>query len=238
MSQIYHIYCDESCHLENDRQTAMVLGGVWCLRDKARSLARRLREIKAKHGLSPAFETKWTKVSPAKLAYYVDVVDFFFDDSDLRFRGLIVPDKSKLDHAQHRQTHDEWYYKMYFTMLKAILSRDERFRIFLDVKDTCGAQKVRKLHEVLCSSLYDFSAQIVQDIQLVRSHEVELLQLADLIIGAIAYVNRQEKGSEAKLALVQRIQERSGYKLTLSTLLREQKMNLFRWEGSREVLEA
>lgn len=26
MNQIYNIYCDESCHLENDHQTIMVLG--------------------------------------------------------------------------------------------------------------------------------------------------------------------------------------------------------------------
>lgn len=25
----YNIYCDESCHLENDRQPIMVLGGMW-----------------------------------------------------------------------------------------------------------------------------------------------------------------------------------------------------------------
>jgi hypothetical protein len=30
MSQVLNVYCDESCHLENDHQTAMVLGAVWC----------------------------------------------------------------------------------------------------------------------------------------------------------------------------------------------------------------
>jgi len=30
MSQVFNVYCDESCHLENDHQTAMVLGAVWC----------------------------------------------------------------------------------------------------------------------------------------------------------------------------------------------------------------
>ncbi len=28
MSQVFNIYCDESCHLENDRQKAMVLGAI------------------------------------------------------------------------------------------------------------------------------------------------------------------------------------------------------------------
>ena len=34
MNNLYNIYCDESCHLEHDRQKAMVLGGIWCPYDK------------------------------------------------------------------------------------------------------------------------------------------------------------------------------------------------------------
>ncbi len=30
MSQVFNIYCDESCHLEHDREKVMVLGAVWC----------------------------------------------------------------------------------------------------------------------------------------------------------------------------------------------------------------
>ena len=33
---------------------------------------------------------------------------------------LVVPDKSELAHEQYNQTHDEFYYKMYFDMLKVI----------------------------------------------------------------------------------------------------------------------
>lgn len=66
MPQIYNVYCDESCHLEHDSQVAMVLGAVWCPLEKTREIAKRLREIKTRHGLSPNFEMKWVKVSPAK----------------------------------------------------------------------------------------------------------------------------------------------------------------------------
>ncbi len=30
MTNTFNVYCDESCHLENDHQKAMVLGVVWC----------------------------------------------------------------------------------------------------------------------------------------------------------------------------------------------------------------
>lgn len=231
MSQIYNIYCDESCHLERDRQSAMVLGAVWCPLDKVPEIAIRLREIKAHHGMKPGFETKWTKVSPIKKQFYLDVMDYFFDDDDLHFRALIVPDKTKLQHAAFGQTHDQWYYKMYFDLLKVILSPESRYRVYLDVKDTQGADKVVKLHDVLANSLYDFSRQIVERVQLVRSHEVELLQLTDLLTGAISYVNRGLTANAGKMALVERMKERSRYALTRTTLLRESKVNLFRWEA-------
>ena len=231
MSRVFNVYCDESCHMEHDHQQVMVLGAVWCPLDKAREIAVRIREIKTKHGLPPGFEIKWTKVSPAKVEFYLEVVDYFFDDDDLHFRALIVPDKSRLRHQDFGQTHDAWYYKMYFDMLKIILDPSARYRIYLDIKDTRGGTKIAKLHEVLCNNIYDFSRQIVERLQLVRSEEVEIVQLSDLLIGAVSYANRGLSTSSAKLALVERMRERSGYSLTRKTLFREDKVNLFVWHA-------
>ena len=237
MSEIFNIYCDESCHLEHDGQSAMVLGALWCPLDKTREIAVRIREIKRKHAVAPAFEVKWTKVSPGKKQLYLDLLDYFFDDDDLHFRGLVVPDKTKLNHAAFPgQDHDAWYYKMYFDMLKVILSPKGRYRIYLDIKDTRGAEKVKKLHDVLCNNLYDFSREIVEWVQLVHSHEIEQLQLADLLIGAVSYMNRGLHSNAGKQALVDRMRQRSGYSLTKTTLLREDKVNLFRWQA-QEVQE-
>ena len=229
MTETYNVYCDESCHLEHDRQTAMVLGAVWCPLEKTREIAVRLREIKVRHSLKPDFEIKFTKVSPAKQQFYLDVMDYFFDDDDLHFRALVVPDKSKLRHEVFKQTHDDWYYKMYFDMLKVILHPEACHRIYLDVKDTRGSQKVAKLHEVLCNNILDFSREIIEWVQLVRSHEVEIMQLADFLVGTVSYANRQLTSSSAKLALIERMRERSGYKLTRTTLYRENKVNILRW---------
>ena len=232
MVQTFNIYCDESCHLEHDRQQVMVLGAVWCPLEKSREIAVRIREIKARHGLKVDFEIKWTKVSPAQVRFYLDIVDYFFDDDDLHFRALIVPDKSLLRHKEYNQTHDEFYYKMYFDLLKILLSPQARYRIYLDIKDTRGGRKVEKLHDVLSNNLYDFRREIIERVQIVRSHEVEILQLADLLIGAVSYVNRALQSSTAKLALIERMRERSGYDLTRTTLFREEKVNLFVWGAS------
>lgn len=233
MNQVFNVYCDESCHLENDHQPVMVLGAVWCPLDKVQEIALHLRELKQEHGLNNNFEIKWSKVSPAKVNFYKDIVDYFFSDCNLHFRALIVGDKSQLKHEIYRQTHDDWYYKMYFSLLKAIFEPKSHYRVYLDIKDTKSGKKVSKLHDTLSNNFLDFSRQIIERIQTVRSHEVELLQLTDLLIGTVSYANRSLSDSCAKQALVQCMRDRSGYCLTKTTLYRENKVNLFRWEASK-----
>lgn len=233
MNKIFNVYCDESCHLENDNQTAMVLGAVWSPEAKRNEINTRLREIKNKHKVGVGFEAKWTKVSPSKLDLYLDLIDCFFDDDDICFRALVVPDKKILEHEKHKQSHDDWYYKMYFTMLKTIFDPASQYRVYIDIKDTTGNQRVKKLHDVLCNSSYDFSQNVVARVQQIRSHEAEQLQIADLLIGALSYLHRDVQTSQAKLQLIERVRERSRYKLTNNTLLREMKFNLLIWEPKK-----
>ena len=232
MTTTFNLYCDESGHLEHDHQSIMVLGAVWCPAEKVRETAVRLREIKVRHGLKPDCELKWTGVSQSKSRYYLDVLDFFFDDDDLHFRAVVI-DKRQLDHATHGASHDTWYYKMYFTMIEPVLDPAARYRIYLDIKDTRSEHKVRKLHDVLCNSLYDFDRKIVERVQHVRSHEVEHVQLADFLIGALGYFNRGTRTNEAKLAVIRRMQHRSGLTLDRTTLVRASKLNLLQWQPRR-----
>lgn len=235
MNKFYNIYCDESCHLENDGKQYMVLGAVWCPVDKAREIAVKIREIKSKHDVSVHRELKWSKVSPAKIDMYLDLIDYFFDNNDLYFRGLVA-DKSILNHGQYNQDHDEWYYKMYFSMLKVLFERDSRYYIYMDIKDTLGGERINTLTDVLRNSQYDFSHEIIQRLQIVQSHHIEQLQIADLLIGALSYLNNVMKNtdqlSSAKVQLIDQIKQRSKYTLTKNTFLREQKFNLFYWKAN------
>jgi hypothetical protein len=226
-----NIYCDESGHLERDQVPVMVLGALWCEKEKVHEIAKRLREIKAQHGLPPGFEAKWTKISPARKDFYLALLDYFFDDDDIHFRAVII-DKNQLDHPRFEQDHDTWYYKMYFELLRFLIDPQAEHYIYLDIKDTRGGAKVAKLQEVLSNDTYDFDQQIIKPIQQVRSNQVEQVQLADLLIGAVSYANRGLTSNSAKVAFVERLRERSGHILTKSTLLREQKVNILVWKAS------
>ncbi len=202
MAQQFNIYCDESCHLKNDHKKVMLLGAIWCPLDRLEKANVRLQEIKREYKFPNTFEIKWTKVSPAKVDFYKEIIDYFFDNNELHFRALIVPDKEKLDHNYFNQDHDTWYYKMYFDLLKVILMPENKYYIYIDLKDTRGGDKIKKLHSVLQNEMYDFSWDIIERVQLVHSHEILLMQLADLLLGAVSAENRNETISNAKKKLI------------------------------------
>lgn len=227
--KVYNIYCDESCHLENDDSNVMVLGAIRCPKDKAKEIANNLRQIKKRHHLPQYHEIKWTKVSPGKLSFYLDLVDYFFKEENLSFRAVVVPDKTKLRHELYNQDHDLWYYKMYYVMLKEILNPLGIFRIYLDIKDTQSAKKASTLRDVL-GHLYFHST--IEHVQNVRSEEIEQVQLADLMLGAVGYANRKLSTSKAKLAVVDRMIMHRRKALNLNSLRWEIKFNLFIWKAS------
>lgn len=229
MKTTINIYCDESCHLPNDGQKDMVLGALWCFEAKAAEHNQAIAELKAKHHLSPFFEIKWTKVSPGKLDFYRELINYFFDSKTMGFRAWVIPDKSVLSHDRYDQTHDEWYYKMYFYLLRNLISTDRKYRIYLDIKDTRSRMKLRKLGEVLSNANYDFSRDIIERIQHVHSHDIGLMQLADVLIGAVSYHARDLSGSSAKNEIVHLIKARTGLSLTRNTLPTERKLNLCIW---------
>jgi hypothetical protein len=222
----YNIYCDESCHLEHDRQPIMVIGGMWCPKEAAKQIASDIRAIKNKHAASG--ELKWAKVSHSRRDYFLELVDYFFRTPLLNFRCLVVDDKTKLNHDYFNMgSHDSFYYKMYFYMLRNILSRGHRYNIYLDIKDTRSAQKIAMLKNVLCNNVYDFTQQMIGNIQNIHSHESEILQLADLFIGAVSYYNRSLAGSSAKKDIVQKIMTCAGQNLSRSSPPWVDKFNLF-----------
>lgn len=229
---VINVYCDESCHLQRDHQPTMVLGALCCPANRRKSASERIKQLKIKHQIGATTEVKWVKISPQKLSFYLELIDLFFELDELTFRALVVPDKSVLAHDAFQQTHDEFYYKMWYFTLVPLLSRKHRFQIYLDKKDTRSEGRARKLWEVLSTSKVDFKREIITRMQHVQSHEVPLFQMADVLIGAISYANRRLETSAAKLAVVEHLRSKSRLQLTRSTLLREEKLNLFFWQSN------
>lgn len=233
------IFCDESCHLEKDRNDVMLLGALWCEADQVRAISEEIRRIKRRHGLklpdglARGFEIKWSKVSPSKLEFYLDLIKFFVEEKRLNFRGVIVNEKKSLDHVGYTQTHDDFYYKMYYHLLVRIIENSgNTYNVYLDIKDTQGGPKTRKLHQYLCTRIRDSECETLKKVEQVRSDESEIMQLSDLILGAISYYNRNLDSSKTKLQLVDALANygrQYARDLRETSYLSEKKVNLLSW---------
>ena len=229
-----NIYCDESCHLEHDNSDIMVLGAMSCNFEEKTKIFNDIRKIKMDHELSSKFEIKWTKVSKSKIEFYKKLVDYFFENNNLWFRGIVARHKKDLNNDKYNNgDYNTWYYKMYFRLLEPIIYETENYKIFIDIKDTHGGPRVRKLHKVLCNNKYDFKSEVIQGVYQINSKESEILQLTDLMIGALSYYNRglYENGlNDGKKELINYIQTKFQVNLKCTTDRSAKKINLFIWD--------
>lgn len=62
----FHIYCDESGHLEHDGQKAEVIGTIGCSAERRWGVGVALHDLRIHHGVKPTLEVKSTRICPAK----------------------------------------------------------------------------------------------------------------------------------------------------------------------------
>jgi hypothetical protein len=231
----YDLFVDESCHLEHDSATVMCIGYVKVPRLAYHELKEKLISIKHKHNMHK--ELKWSKFSKAKLALYKELVDFFFADP-LEFRCVLVKYKERLNHEDfNRGSHDNYYYKMTYYLLLPNPPGVE-YRVFLDIKDTRGKEKLNKIQEVFDNKHHGQSPFI--HFQHLRSHENEFFQLTDLFIGAVTYKSRLKKQEQGlienphKLEFIKYLEDKSGFSLDETVPPWETKFNIFNHQPKKQ----
>jgi len=215
MSQMFNIHCDESCHLPHDRQPAMLLGLLACPAEQAHTLNVELTTLCQQHGLPKHFEFKWTKVGPGKLDFYRAVVERFLAAEEVSFRALVLPDKQRAYALAPAEQRGHIYYRLYYQLLRGAMAPENRYRAFLDMKDTRGREKLRELKQLLETNNPSQPAEDKPTLQHVRSHEIRLMQVSDLLLGAVGFARRakSENISPAKQALVSMLEEKLDFSL-------------------------
>ncbi len=219
----YKIFCDESNHLKYKNNptlssSVMVLGAIRIPSEYMPFVNRHIKYLKHKHRHHK--ELKWTKLIASQRAFYDELIDFFFDNPNLRFQALVVPNKQELEHDKYNQGNEDIFYRA----IENLLDEENEFRIYLDYQDTRCATRLEELEKILCHKHKQIKCFIV------RSHESCLIQLVDLLIGAIAYKARDDidHTSEIKNYIVQKLEQKSGIKLEIGTPPWETKFNIFK----------
>jgi hypothetical protein len=232
----FHLYCDESRHLPHDREPFLLLGLLACPAARARELNQQLTALWKTHGQPPHFEAKWTKVSPGKLEFYQALLEWFMARDDVSFRCLALPEKQRLYAALPAENRDFLYYRLYYQFLRGAIEPENRYRAFLDLKDTRGREKIAELKRRLADDADD--AVAVESLQHVHSHEIRLLQVTDLLLGAVGFARRPiaDKESPAKRALVSFLEEKLGHTLTADSPPGATKANIATWHDPDALL--
>lgn len=228
MSIGINVYCDESCHLENDKANFMVLGAIYTRDYDAKQIIKDIKKIKKRHGYNSEYEIKWTKLRKSNIDLAINLLEYFFDNPKLRFRGYII-NKSGLNHNAFSQSHDEWYYKIYYRMLVYLIDSGYEANIYLDKKDSRSFFSESNLMKILNNYAHSWNLSGVKKLQSIQSHESQILQITDLIIGAIRYLNDNYSSSDSKLKIIELIKNKSNLSLKNSTSLSAAKFNLFVW---------
>ncbi len=222
MSKTFNLYCDESTHLIHDGHPYMLLSYISIAYPQIRLAKEEIKAIKRKFNYTE--ELKWTNVHSATYKVYAELVDWFFMN-DLEFRAVVV-DKSQIDEQRADYSFNDFYFRMYFQLLHTKVDFQNRYNVFLDIKDTCSGEKLEKLKKIMS---YNSS---IGTLQFIPSRESVFIQLADVLMGAINYNLRIQKGDVkgnviAKLKLIEKIKRHSNISLNTMTPLSRNKFNLF-----------
>lgn len=203
----------------------MALGALCCDAGEVEAVISKIKKLRLLHNYQN--EIKWTKLIRKQLPFYKELIDLFIESPSLRFKATIVQNKSNLDHEQYNEgSHGTFYYKMFFFTLKSFLQQGQSYRIYMDYMDTHGATKSAVLSDVLNSKMH---GSIRLGVHINRSHESQLIQFCDLLIGAIGYKNRSDirKESVIKNEIISHIEARLGRALNYGTPPWEEKLNIF-----------
>ena len=145
---------------------------------------------------------------------------------NLKNTNAVVVDKSQIDEKRADYSFNDFYFRMYFQLLHTKVDFQNRYNVFLDIKDTCSGEKLEKMKKIMS---YNSS---IGTLQFIPSRESVFIQLADVLMGAINYNLRIQKGDVkgnviAKLKLIEKIKRHSNISLNTTTPLSRNKFNLF-----------
>lgn len=218
MNKLFNFYCDESTHLENDKCPYMILSFVGTEYHRLKFHNESIRKIKRKHFIRG--ELKWNKLSKSKYECYKEIVEHFFT-TDLFFRAIVI-DKSQLNHSLYQQTHSDFYDKMYFQLLIHKLHPDNNYNIYIDIKDSYSYLKAKNLKQYL-----ELDYKNIRTLQVMRSYESELIQLTDILMGAVNYKLRKLNKVTAKNKIIELIEKKISVSIDSPTPKKEEKFNIF-----------
>lgn len=230
----YNVYCDESCHLKSNDSKYMLIGAIYCPKFKVKKTNEYIEHLKKNYNLSDKIELKWNKVDKKTEKLYLDIITYFFNNDDLKFRVIVI-DQTKLNHEKYNQTENDFYHKAYYEMLKYIIIPGNSYNIYPDIKDTNSYYYHQIMLEYLRLKMADTNKKTIKKVQPIRSYEAPILQINDILIGALSYHYRGLSKNSIKLNIVNEINKLYQNDFDVSSYYNNTKFNIFIWRTRDDI---
>lgn len=224
----FEVYCDESqpdvfWSKSVGHARFLMIGGLWLPAEKRVAVKAQINELKARTGFS--VEVKWSKAHADNEALFRGLIDLFAGSDSLRFRCIAVEgNKVNLVHF-HENDAELGFYKFYYQLIKHWILDFNHYKVFCDEKTNRAGDRLKTLRRTL--DLANMSS-VVESVQALPSHEVVLLQLADVLLGAASSrLNGTLSTGSVKERLVLHLEGLLGRPIA-PTPRSEQKFNVFK----------
>lgn len=209
MSTTTHdLFCDES---GIDAGPRFHFGAIRCSPARTHILTDRLFEVRETYGLRA--EMKWTRVSRAMLPAYKAFVKVFLDCPYSRFRLHTVDRGSQW--REFGWDEDERFFKAYYVFLRLTMSLSCRYNIYVD--DKPGKRHRWSNVEFAINGAarrdYGLAKRQVRGLSPLDSKQCDLLQVTDIVLGALTSAATSPHKKELARFVNERIRDGSGQKL-------------------------
>jgi hypothetical protein len=197
----FRVYCDESNTDGGKRHP--VYGAILVSLDDIRTVQRELKDWRDREGMHG--ELKWHKVNGrSSLAKYKSLVDLLVllarRRRTIQFKAIIL-DKHAAEYRIYSKGDDELaFYKFYYHWLLKYFAKFPvwhqcELRVIIDERNLPAEAKdpYTLLKIILNNGIrkeFQVSREVVTEVRPLGSHESDLLQAADVLMGAVGFHNQ------------------------------------------------
>lgn len=231
---LVRVYCDESSQTGHRFK---VWGGVWIPDAEEPALRAAIEQVRSDAGWQKRGEFKWVKLSGSSChPAYVKLIDAFFS-AKCAFAAIVV---DSLNPGPNRGEDAELdHYKSLYWLLSKRTNTRHRYRVVLDDRTDREKDRLSELRDVLNATArrdLRYPGTCFREIIARKSHDDDVLQLADVLIGAVAYHRNGRHlipgASASKCYAAQYIAAHAGFRdaVICHTRKAEKKFNVWCWD--------
>lgn len=237
-----HFYCDETSHRGGHRYAAV--SGILVNQRRLATIAAELSALKGAHRKNPASELKWEKVNRHDLPLYKAYCDYLFSllEANYAHYHVVICDFQNYDHrtlndGDRAKSVSKTYYQLLLHRCCALYGAQARMHIRPDGGDcTRALPSYQDSLNADARKRFRLETNPISSINLIDSSDVSVMQLNDIVLGAIASHRNGRHlvpgASPHKIELAEHVRKLFGVaSFAFSTPKGQRRHSIWNWQG-------